>query len=137
MTPFEVNPGELPAIGAAMIAQEASKAAFLQSVAPHAVPLPSVACAPGFYMTAGFAVVDAVLSSYLATDIAQCEAGATSRAHFGHLREHRCGRQCRCVGRRQFCCHIGARRLTGNQLGAGMLCRSSNISPWSRSRIEI
>jgi hypothetical protein len=78
MTPFEVNPGELPAIGAAMIAQEASKAAFLQSVAPHAVPLPSVACAPGFYMTAGFAVVDAVLSSYLATDIAQCEAGATS-----------------------------------------------------------
>lgn len=78
MIPLEVSPGELPAIGAAMSAQEASKAAFLQSVAPHTVPLPSVACAPGFYMTAGFAVVDAVLSSYLTTDIAECEAGAAS-----------------------------------------------------------
>ncbi|MEV0367398.1 hypothetical protein [Nocardia fusca] len=66
MIPFEVNPGELPAIGAAVNAQGASLASFLQSVAPYTVPEPSVACAPGFYMTAGLGVVDVVMNAYLA-----------------------------------------------------------------------
>ncbi|WP_280400032.1 hypothetical protein [Nocardia carnea] len=73
MIPFEVNPGELPAIGAAVSAQGSSLAAFLASVSPHAVPAPSVAWAPGFYMTAGFAVVNAVLSTHLTASIAECE----------------------------------------------------------------
>ncbi|MEU1527529.1 hypothetical protein ABZ413_35605 [Nocardia rhamnosiphila] len=66
MIPFEVNPGELPGIGAAVSAQGSSLASFLQSVAPFTVPEPSVACAPGVYMTVGFGVVDAVLNAYLA-----------------------------------------------------------------------
>ncbi|GGL40591.1 hypothetical protein GCM10011588_64200 [Nocardia jinanensis] len=66
MIPFEVNPGELPAIGAAVNAQGSSLASFLQSVAPYTVPEPSVACAPGFYMTAGLGVVDIVMNAYLA-----------------------------------------------------------------------
>lgn len=74
MIPFEVNPGELPAIGAAVSAQGSSLAAFLASMSPHTVPLPPVAWAPGFYITAGFAVVDAVLSGHCATSIAECEA---------------------------------------------------------------
>ncbi|WP_063062706.1 hypothetical protein [Nocardia sienata] len=75
---IKVNPGELPAIGSAVSAQNSSLAAFLQSVAPHAVPLPSVAWAPGFYMTAGFGIVDAVLSSYLATGIVESDTGGAS-----------------------------------------------------------
>jgi hypothetical protein len=75
---IKVNPGELPAIGAAVGAQNSSLAAFLQSVAPYAVPLPSVACAPGLYMTAGFAIVDAVLSSYIATGLVESSTAGAS-----------------------------------------------------------
>lgn len=66
MIPFEVSPAELPAIGAAVSAQGSSLESFLQSVAPYTVPAPSVACAPGLYMTAGLGIVDVVMNAYLA-----------------------------------------------------------------------
>ena len=66
MNLFQVSPAELPAIGAAVNAQGSSLASFLQSMAPHTVPEPSVACAPGFYMTAGLGIVDIVMNAYLA-----------------------------------------------------------------------
>ncbi|MEV0110518.1 hypothetical protein AB0H42_29855 [Nocardia sp. NPDC050799] len=78
MIPFEVNPGELPGIGAAVSAQGSSLASFLQSVSAFTVPEPSVACAPGVYMTVGFGVVDAVLNAYLAACNAESGLFASS-----------------------------------------------------------
>jgi hypothetical protein len=75
MIPFEVNPEELPAIGAAVSAQGSSLASFLHSVASFKVPPPSVACAPGFYMTAGLGILDAVQSAYLETWVAENNSG--------------------------------------------------------------
>ncbi|MGW5388330.1 hypothetical protein [Nocardia sp. NPDC003963] len=75
MIPFEVNPGELPAIGAGVRAQVSSLATLLESVAPYATPAPSVECAPGFYMTAGFGVVDFIMSTYLATGLVESNLG--------------------------------------------------------------
>lgn len=78
MTLCEIHTGELPGIGAAVSAQGSSLASFLQSVAPFTVPEPSVACAPGVYMTVGFGIVDAVLNAYLAACNAESGLFASS-----------------------------------------------------------